>query len=109
LEVTSAQLGDVLAALALMSPLPPGRLCLADTAYDANGLQQFLSVRGSTPVIPKQPDSKALPPFDPVTYRQRNLAERMSCRLKDWRRTATRYVKPADNFARAAFIAAPLT
>jgi transposase len=45
-------------------------------------------------------------PFDETAYRQRNLIERMFCRLKDWRRIATRYDKLAANFAAAVMIAA---
>jgi putative transposase len=45
-------------------------------------------------------------PFDEVAYRQRNLIERMFCRLKDWRRIATRYDKLAANFAAAIMLAA---
>ncbi|MCP4620789.1 MAG: transposase, partial [Bradyrhizobium sp.] len=35
--------------------------------------------------------------------------ERMWCRLKDWRRIATRYDKLARNYLSAAFIAAAVT
>ncbi|WP_350356498.1 transposase [Methylocystis iwaonis] len=33
-EVTPGQLGDVRCALALLTSLPPARLCTADAAYD---------------------------------------------------------------------------
>ena len=39
------------------------------------------------------PNRRAIPPFDPVAYRKRNLIERAFCRLKDWRAIATRYDK----------------
>ena len=86
--------------------LPSARLCLADTAYDADKLRKFLIERGTTPVIPNNPTRKRIQPFDPVAYKQRNLVERMFCRLKDWRRVATRYDKLAAIFASAVFIAA---
>ncbi len=41
--------------------------------------------------------------------KQRNRIERMWCRLKDWRRIATRYDKLAKNYLSAAFIAAAVT
>ncbi|OYV85044.1 MAG: hypothetical protein B7Z64_06425 [Acidiphilium sp. 21-68-69] len=44
------------------------------------------------------PNRRAIPPFDPVAYRKRNLIERAFCRLKDWRAIATRYNKTARNF-----------
>jgi len=43
LEITPDQLGDVRAALALIAPLPPAKHLAADTAYDSNGLRQFLT------------------------------------------------------------------
>jgi putative transposase len=46
------------------------------------------------------------PPFDETAYRQRNLIERMFCRLKDWRRIATRYDRLAANFAATVMLAA---
>ena len=94
------------AAVALLAPLPPGRLYAADTAYDSNGLRQFLTERGTRPVIPNNPTRKHRHPFDPVAYRQRNRIKRMFCRLKDFRRIATRYDKLAVNFAAAVALAA---
>ena len=85
--------------------MPAARLCIADTAYDSNGLRQFLSERGTQPVIPNNPTRKHFHPFDADAYKQRNLIERMFCRLKDWRRIATRYDKLAANFAAAVAIA----
>lgn len=79
---------------------------MADTAYDANGLRQFLQERGTTPIIPNNRTRKRFHPFDKVAYRQRNLVERMFCRLKDWRRVATRYDKLANTFHSTVIIAA---
>ena len=42
----------------------------------------------------------------PVLYRDRNAIERMFCRLKDFRRIATRYDRNAVNFLAALCIAA---
>jgi hypothetical protein len=42
-------------------------------------------------------------------YKRRNVIERMFCRLKDWRRIATRYDKLAINFTAAIAIAAIIT
>jgi transposase len=104
-EITPGQLGDVRVAGSLLAAMPAARLCIADTAYDSNGLRQFLSERGTQPVIPNNPTRKRFHPFDVDAYKQRNLIERMFCRLKDWRRIATRYDKLATNFAAAVAIA----
>jgi putative transposase len=88
--------------------LPPARLCAADTAYDSNGLRRFLLERGTLPVIPNNPTRKRFHPFDAEAYKRRNIIERALCRLKDWRRIATRYDKLASNFAAAVAIAATI-
>jgi len=106
--VTAGQMGDLRVTTSLIGPLPPARLCAADTAYDSNGFRQFLTERGTLPVIPNNPTRKHLHPFDPVPYRLRNLIERAFCFLKDWRRIATRYDKLASNFAAAVAIAATI-
>ena len=41
-----------------------------------------------------------------MAYKDRNRVERMWCRLKDFRRVATRYDKLARNYLAGAFIAA---
>jgi putative transposase len=66
----------------------------------------LLIERGTLPVIPNNPTRKRPHPFDEHAYRHRNLIERMFCRLKDWRRIATRYDKLASSFAAAVAIAA---
>ena len=78
----------------------------ADAAYDSDGLRRFLRERGTIPTSRTTQLEKKHHPFDEVAYRQRNLIERMFCRLKDWRRIATRYDKLAATFAAAIKLAA---
>jgi transposase len=107
--MTPGQRGDVRVAVPLLTSLPPARLCIGDAAYDSDGLRQFLIERGTQPVIPNNPTRKRFHPFDADAYKQRNLIERMFCRLKDWRRIATRYDKLITNFAAAVALAAIVT
>ena len=93
----------------LLAALPAGRLCVADAAYDSDALRRMLIDRGTLPVIPNNPTRKRRHPFDPLAYRMRNLIERAFCRLKDWRRIATRYDKLAANYAAAVAIAIVVT
>jgi transposase len=86
----------------------PSRL-IADRAYDANKLRDWLSQRGADAVIPPNPTRKHPHTWDADAYKSRNLIERMFCRLKDYRRIATRYDKLARNFLAGAFIAATVT
>lgn len=104
-ELTPAQRGDVRGALPLLEQVAPGRLCLADAAYDAKTLRQFLLARGTLPVIPNNPTRKHPHPFDDRLYRLRNRIERSFGQLKDWRRIATRYDKLSATFASAVALA----
>ena len=80
-------------------------MCLADTAYDANGLPQFLIDRGTLPVIPNNPTRKRPHPFDERLYQGRNRIERTIGHLKDWRRIATRYDRLSATYASAVALA----
>ena len=104
--LTPGNAGDVTVAPALIEAAGPFSRLLADKAYDANWLRELLAERDAEAVIPCNPTRKQLIPYDAVAYRQRNLIERMFCRLKDFRRIATRYDKLARNFYSAVLIAA---
>ena len=99
---------DISAAPALLDKCPAPRRLLADKGYDANSLRRRLAQGGTEAVIPSTRSRKAAIPYDTDAYRTRNLIERAFCRLKDWRRIATRYDKLANNFASAVAIAAIL-
>ncbi len=86
----------------------PKRL-IADRAYDARKLRDWLTARGCDVVIPPNPTRKNPYPWDKTIYRARNVIERMFCRLKDFRRVATRYDKRADTYLSAVFLAATVT
>ena len=95
-------------APALLARAGPLTQLIADRAYDANSLRSALRERGAEAVIPSTRSRKRPIPYDPIAYKQRNLIERMFCRLKDFRRIATRYDKRADTFLSAVLIAAAL-
>jgi len=50
---------------------------------------------GLPPNIPPKVNRRWKNCFSPVLYRDRNAIERMFCRLKDFRRIATRYDRRA--------------
>ncbi len=104
--LTPGQRGDSPVALALVGALPPPRRLIADAAYDSDGLRRFLSERGTEPVVPNNPTRKRKHAFDAAAYRARNAIERTFCRLKDWRRIATRYDRLAATFEAAVLIGA---
>ena len=81
---------------------------LADKGYDANSLRAALALRETEAVIPSTRSRKRPIPYDKAAYRERNKIERAFCRLKDWRRIATRYDKLVRNFLSAIAIAATI-
>jgi transposase len=90
----------------ILGRVPTPKRLIADRAYDARKLRDWLAERGCEVVIPPNPTRKHPHSWDRLLYRERNLIERMFCRLKDFRRVATRYDKRADTFLSAALIAA---
>lgn len=104
--LTEGNRHDLPPAAGLITPLPPAESLLADAAYDSDAFREFLAVRGTTPDIKQNPTRKKCHPFDQQAYRGRNVIERAFCRLKDWRRIATRYDKLARNFAASVTLAA---
>ena len=98
--------GDAPVAADLIQAAPASATLAADRAYDSNALRRLLLARGTQPVIPNAPYRKRLHPFDPEPYKRRNLVERAFCRIKDFRRVATRYDKLACTYIAAIALAA---
>jgi len=90
---------DISAAPALLDKMSAPRRLLADKGYDANSLRARLKTSKTEAVIPSTKSRKRPIPHDAAAYVARNMIERAFCRLKDWRRIATRYDKLAVNFA----------
>jgi transposase len=107
--ITPGNCHDLVGARDLLPTLPPSKRLLADRAYDATSLRDWLAERGTKAVIPPNPTRKHPHRYDAKAYKGRNLIERMFCRLKDFRRIATRYDKRADVYLSAILLAAALT
>ena len=78
---------------------------VADRGYDARILIDLASAAGVRAHIPTQRDRKVQRSVDTRLYRQRNLVERFFCKLKHFRRVATRFDKLARNFLAAVALA----
>src|SRR5947209_19977555 len=74
---------------------------IGDKGYDGDGFRAEIVNRGAKPVIPNKSNRVTLHSFSKRIYRGRNVIERCFCRLKDFRRVATRYDKLARNFLAA--------
>lgn len=71
----------------------------ADKAYDTDAILEHLAAAGIEAVIPPRRNRLVQRPFDRCRYKNRNLIERFFCRIKQFRRVATRYDKLAQRFA----------
>lgn len=78
----------------------PKRL-LADKAYDADKLRNWLKAKHVSAVIPSTAARRTPYPLNRKAYRRRNVIERMFGKLKNCRRIATRYDRLAQNYLAA--------
>ncbi len=106
--ITPGNTHDLVGAGALLQRAPLPRKLIADRAYDARKLRDWLAARGCEAVIPPNPTRKHPHTYDAEAYKTRNLIERMFCRLKDFRRIATRYDKRADTYLSSVLLAAAI-
>ena len=79
---------------------------LADRAFDMDWLRAELNARGATAVIPPKANRAGKIVCDFAMYRWRHLVENFFCRLKEFRRIATRYDKTDDSFRAMIHLAA---
>ncbi len=96
--LTPGNVSDIKAAPALLERAGRMRYLLGDKGYDADSLRRALRDAGATPVIPGRCNRNRTVRYDKQRYRGRHLIENAFCRLKDFRRIATRYDKLAANF-----------
>lgn len=105
--LTAGQVGDVLAAPALLDGFQAGAV-LADKAYDSNAFRQIIADSGAQAVIPSNRTRKVIIPHDTAIYRHRNRIERCFNKLKHFRRFATRYDRRATHFLAFIHLAAAM-
>ena len=104
--LTPGNVADISAAAALLDDIVPPHRLLGDKAYDADHLRQRLERQGTEVVIPSTASRRRPYPLNRTAYKRRNVIERMFCRMKDWRRIATRYDRLARNFLSAIALVA---
>ena len=106
LLLTAGQASDKTAAPELLAGLPPASALVADRGYDSLALVEFVRRSGGEAHIPTQSRVRSQRTVPPALYRQRNLIERFFCKLKHFRRVATRFDKLARNFLAAVLLVA---
>ncbi|MFD2031243.1 IS5 family transposase [Ancylobacter dichloromethanicus] len=107
--LTGGQVADCTAGSNLLKQMPAARILHGDKGYDSNAIRRQVEESGTMPNIPPKANRRWKNCFSPVLYRNRNAIERMFCRLKDFRRVATRYDRNAVNFLAAVCIAATVS
>ena len=103
--LTPGNISDIKAAPTLLEHAGRVRYLLGDKGYDADSLRRSLREAGAIPVIPGRSNRKRAIRYDKQRYCGRHLVENAFCRLKDFRRVATRYDKLAANFLSAVSLA----
>jgi transposase len=93
-------------AIPLLETVASPKRLLADKAYDADSLRNWLKRAKVRAVIPSTATRRTPYPLDRKAYRRRNVIERMFCKLKNWRRIATRYDRLAQNYLSGVALAA---
>lgn len=106
--LTPGNIADISVAIPLLEAARPARRLLADKAYDADSLRNWLKQRRIKAVIPSTASRRTPYPLDKRIYRRRNVIERLFCRLKNWRRIATRYDRHATNYLAAIALVATI-
>jgi transposase len=95
--LTTGHVNDVTHALALLSGLRMAAL-IGDKAYDTDAVIEHVRAVGARAVIPPRCNRLHQRRYCRNAYRRRNRIERCFCRLKQFRRIATRYEKLAERF-----------
>ena len=105
LVLTAGQVSDFVPAKECLQAAPQATAVIADRGYDSDELRDFIKQRGAQPVIPPKKNRRVQYRYDKTLYRNRNRVERFFCRLKDFRRVATRYDRQPYTFMAAVFLA----
>jgi transposase len=109
IALTPGNIADISMAQPMLEALKPSHRLLADKAYDADHLRQWLSEKEIEAVIPARSTRASVYPINKTAYRRRNIIERMFGKLKNWKRIATRYDRLAVNFMAAIALVALAT
>ncbi len=102
--VTAGQAHDLLAAPSLIAGLQC-RHVVADRGYDSDGFLAAIRASGAMAHIPTPSRRVIQRTVSRRIYRQRNLVERYFCKLKHFRRVATRFDKLARNYLASVMLA----
>lgn len=96
-HLTPGNIHDITEAPTLIE-LAQGQNFIGDKGYDSNAVVEAIEKKGMIPVIPSKENRKVEREIDGHVYKERHLVENFWCKIKRYRRVATRYEKTATNF-----------
>ena len=97
IHLTSGNIHDITEAPTLIAAAQ-GKSFIADKGYDSNAVVQAIQRRHMKVVIPPKENRAERRRFSRKLYRTRHFVENFFCKIKRYRRVATRYEKTATNF-----------
>jgi len=103
--LTLGNISDVATAPTPLERASGMRYLFGDKGYDADRLRRSLLETGTIPVIPGRRNRKRIICYDKQRYCDSHLVEIAFCRLKDFRRVATR----SDKLAALSGVALAIT
>lgn len=96
-HLTAGNVNDVSEAQKLVEHAH-GDNFIADKAYDADHVIEAIEKKRMRAVIPSTASRTVKRKIDRHLYKERHLVENFFCKIKRYRRVATRYEKTAINF-----------
>jgi transposase len=105
IHLTPGNVNDVTQAPRLIEAAS-GQNFIADKGYDSQAVVAAIEAKQMIAVIPSQADRTCRRKIDLHLYKERHLVENFFCRLKHYRRAATRFDKTAQNFLGFVLLAA---
>ena len=106
--MTAGQVHDSQVIEAVLDTPRPPLAVTADKAYDSEKVRQQIKDEDALPLIPSRSTAIKKAYCPKRFYRRRYKIENFFCRIKDWRRIATRYDKLARNFLAATMLVGAL-
>lgn len=97
-RLTGGNTNDCTQALQILETIFP-KAVLGDKAFDSKEIAEAIRAKGAKVVIPTQKTRKIQRAIDTDLYKERNRIKRLFCRMKHFRRIATRYDKLDTRFA----------
>ena len=96
-HLTAGNVNDVSEAYTLIEQAQ-GDNFIADKGYDADHVLDAIEEKPMRAVIPSTASRSRKRPIDRHLYKERHLVENFFCKIKRYRRVATRYDKTLVNF-----------